>query len=91
MLIQCRAAFGSLYPSSAAACFSKMESPAFPKHKIQCNSSFPPSHFLGTGYYLQKAEECLISLILASLQRKERVESSGLVEEDRKKKRVVFF
>lgn len=68
-----------------------MESPAFLKHKIQPDSGFPPSHFLGTGYYLQKAEECLISLILASLQRKESAKSSGGVEEEGGKIKVVLI
>lgn len=38
------------------------------------------------GYYLQKAEEHLISLVLAGLQRKESAGSSGVVEEEREKK-----
>lgn len=68
-----------------------MESPALLKHKIQPDSGFPPSHFLGAGYYLQKAEECLISLILASLQRKESAKSSGGVEEEGGKIKVVLI
>ena len=91
MLTWYSAPFDSLSPSSAAACFSEMESPAFLKYKIQHNSSFPPRHFLGMGYYLQKAKECLISLILASLQRKESTKSPGVVEEEEKKKEGVFF
>lgn len=71
VLPQYRFAFGSL----SAICFSKMESPAFLKHKIQLSSQPLSRHFLG--YYLQQATEDLIFLILGILQRKERAESLG--------------